>query len=353
MNSPVRLAVVGAGLIGKRHIEHIIAEPRTELHAIVDPSPAGKEVASVKGASWYPNFAAMIAEGRPDGVIIATPNQMHVSNGFEAINSGVPALIEKPIADDIVAGAKLVEAAEKAGVPIMTGHHRRHNPTIQRAKAIIDEGRLGRIVAVHGFFWLMKPDDYFALQWRREIGAGSLLLNLSHDIDLLRYLCGEVEAVKAFQSNAVRNYPVDETTVVILKFANGALGTINATDTVVGPWSWEQTTGENPAYPHTDQACYQIGGTHGSLSVPRLELWTNEGKRGWWEPFKIERYVAADQDPLRLQIQQFCRVIRSEEKPLVSGREGLMTLKVIDAINRAASTGELVKISSTTCEAVM
>jgi len=344
MNNSVQLAVLGAGLIGKRHIEHIIAEPGAELYAVVDPSPAGQEVASAKGARWYPNFAAMIATGRPDGVIIATPNQMHLSNGLEAIATGVPALIEKPIADDIVAGIKLVDAAEKAGVPILTGHHKRHNPTAQRAKAIIDEGRLGQIVTVHGFFWLMKPDDYFDLQWRREIGAGPVLLNLSHDIDLLRYLCGEVEAVQAFQSNAVRNYPVDETTVVILKFANGALGTINVTDTVVAPWSWEQTTGENPAYPHTDQTCYHIGGTHGSLSVPRLELWTNEAKRGWWEPFRIERYVAADQDPLRLQIQQFCRVIRGEEAPLVSGREGLMTLKVIDAVKRAANTGKLVKI---------
>lgn len=344
MSNPVRLAVVGAGLIGKRHVEHIIAEPRAALQAIVDPSPAGKEVASAEAVPWYPNFAAMIADGCPDGVIIATPNQLHVRHGLEAVSSGVPALIEKPIADDVDDGITLVEAAEKAGVPLLIGHHRRHNPIIQRAKAIIDEGRLGRIVAVHGLFWVMKPDDYFDLQWRREIGAGPLLLNLSHDIDLLRYLCGEVEAVQAFQSNAVRNYPVDETTAVILKFANGALGTMNVTDTVVAPWSWEQTAGENPAYPHTDQTCYQIGGTHGSLSVPRLELWTNEGARGWWEPFRIERHVAVDQDPLRLQIQHFCRVIRCEEKPLVSGREGLMTLKVIDAIKRAARSGELVKV---------
>jgi predicted dehydrogenase len=80
------------------------------------------------------------------------------------------------------------------------------------------------------------------------------------------------------------------------------------------------------------------------LSVPRLELWTNQAKRSWWEPFTVERHIAADRVPLRLQIQQFCRVIRGEEKPLVSGREGLMTLKVIDAVNRAAKTGELMRI---------
>jgi predicted dehydrogenase len=344
MKRPIQLAVLGAGLIGKRHIEHIVAEPEAELYAVVDPSPIGQEIASARGVKWYADFASMMVSGRPDGVIVATPNQMHVANGLAAIAAGVPALIEKPLADDIVGGVKLVEAAEKAGVPLLTGHHRRHNPMIQRAKAIIDQGRLGQIVTVHGFFWLMKPDDYFDLSWRREIGAGPVLLNLIHDIDLLRYLCGEIEAVQAFQSSAVRNYPVDETTVVILKFANGALGTMNVTDTVVAPWSWEHTTGENPDYPHTDQTCYQIGGTYGSLSVPRLELWTNGARRGWWEPFKIERHVAADEDPLRLQIRQFCRVIRGEEKPLVSGREGLMTLKVVDAVKHAADSGVLVRI---------
>lgn len=344
MSSPVKLVVQGAGLIGKRHIEHILAAPESDLLAIIDPSPAGRALAEKHGVPWYGDFATMLAAGRPDGIVIATPNQLHVANGLEAIAAGIPALIEKPLADDIAAGVRLVEAGEKAGVPVLTGHHRRHNPMIQRAKAIIEAGKLGRIVSVHGFFWLMKPDDYFDIPWRRELGAGPVLMNLAHDIDLLRYLCGEIEAVQAFQSNSIRNHAVDETTVVILKFESGALGTVNVSDTVVAPWSWEQTTGENPAYPHTDQSCYHIGGTHGSLSVPRLELWSNAEKRSWWEPFTVERTVAADRDPLLLQILQFCRVIRGEEKPLVSGREGLMTLKAIDAVQRAAKSGENIRL---------
>jgi predicted dehydrogenase len=344
MTSPVSLAVVGAGLIGKRHIEHVLAEPGSVLHAVVDPSQAGRDVAASTGAPWFPDFAAMMAAGRPDGLIIATPNQLHVANGLDAISAGIPALVEKPLADDITAGQMLVEAGEKAGVAILTGHHRRHNPMMQRAKATIEAGRLGRVVTVHTFFWLMKPDDYFDVPWRRERGAGPVLTNLIHDIDLMRYLCGEIGEVQAFQSNAVRRHAVDETTVVILRFANGALGTMNISDTVVAPWSWEQTTGEDKSFPHTDQSCYYIGGTHGSLSVPRLELWTNADKRSWREPFKAERIVAVDPDPLRLQIQQFCRVIRGEEKPLVSGREGLMTLKVIDAVQRSVRSGQSVRI---------
>jgi len=78
--------------------------------------------------------------------------------------------------------------------------------------------------------------------------------------------------------------------------------------------------------------------------VPRLEVWTNPNVRSWWEPFLIERHIAAQADPLRLQIQQFCKVIRGEEKPLVSGHEGLKTLQVIDAVQRAAKTGQCVEI---------
>jgi predicted dehydrogenase len=250
------------------------------------------------------------------------------------------------LADTLTGAARLIERAKQLKVPLLTGHHRRHNPMVRRAKAIIESGQLGRLVTAHGFFLVKKPDEYFDAAWRREAGAGPVLLNLIHDIDLMRHLCGEVETVQAFQSNMVRNYPVDETTVVCLKFANGALGTMNISDTVVAPWSWEHTTGENPAYPHTDQSCYFIAGTDASLSLPRLEIWSNVEQKSWLEPFKMERSIASAENPLRLQIEQFCRVIRGEEAPLVSGEEGLKTLGVVDAIRRAAASGQSAMVNA-------
>ena len=344
--APLSIAVLGAGLIGRRHIEHILAEPQARLHAVVDPTDAARAFAAERGLTWFARFEDMLAKGRPDGVLVATPNRMHVEHGLQAIEARLPALVEKPLADDLAGARRLVDAAQAAQVPLLTGHHRRHNPMIARAKQIVAEGRLGRLVAAHSFFWLMKPDDYFDVAWRRESGAGPVLLNLIHDIDLLRHLCGEVAEVGAFQSNAVRGHPVDETTVALLRFANGALGTVNVSDTVVAPWSWEQTSGENPAYPATEQICLHLAGTHGALAIPRLELWSNLDTRSWWAPLRVERIVAAGEDPLRRQIRQFCAVIRGEETPLVSGREGLMTLAVVEAIQRAARTGESVKVAS-------
>ncbi|NRP74578.1 1,5-anhydro-D-fructose reductase [Ensifer psoraleae] len=345
MTQRVKLAVLGAGLIGKRHIQHVLTEPSAQLSAVVDPTPVGETIAREAGVKWFTSFAQMIAADRPDGIIVATPNQAHVQNGLEAVEAGVPALIEKPIADDIISGEKLIAAAEAKGVPLLTGHHRRHNPVMQKAKEIIESGKLGRVLVVNAMFWLFKPDDYFDISWRRERGAGPVFLNLIHDVDNLRYLFGDVAAVQARESNAVRGNAVEETAVILIEFKNGVLGTATVSDSVVAPWSWEMTTGENPAYPRTEQSCYMIGGTHGSLAVPSLEVWRNPGKRSWWEPLDQKRIEVDDEDPLVLQIRQFCKVIRRAEPPLVSGREGLETLRVIDAVKRSAATGERIELN--------
>ena len=344
MSNAIRLSVMGAGLIGKRHIEQILARPEASLASIIDPTSAARELAQSLNVAWYPLFQEIAPEDRPDGIIVATPNQMHVANGMECIEAGLPVLIEKPIADDLAGAEALVDSAERRGVPLLVGHHRRHDPMIQRAKEEIDSGRLGQIVSVHGMFWLIKPDDYFDVVWRREKGAGPILLNLIHDVDLLRYLCGEIVAVQAAQSNRVRNYTVEETAVIILRFDSGALGTVNVSDTIQAPWSWEFTAGENPAYSHTPETCYQIGGRRASLALPQLDLWHHPSKASWWAPLERERLSFVPQHPLGLQIANFCAVISGTAKPVVSGREGLNTLRVIDAIKRAAESGNLVSV---------
>lgn len=339
MRRRVSIAVVGAGLIGRRHVDAIIADPSAELLAIVDPMETAGEYARSTGAAWHPSLSALFDHNRPDGVVIATPNQTHVEIGSQCIAAGIPALIEKPLATDVSEARALVEAGERAGVPLLAGHHRRHNPLMAAAKAKIAEGALGRLVSVHGMFWLMKPDDYFDAGWRRRPGAGPIFLNLIHDVDLLRYLVGEIDSVQALDSNAIRGNQVEESTVILLRFENGVLGTLNASDTIVAPWSWELTAEENPAYPRTGQSCYHIGGTHGSMELPKMRIWTNSAKRSWWEPISATHFPVGHGDPLNRQIGQFVNVVLGEEPPLVPAREGLKTLEVIDAIKRSASTG--------------
>lgn len=342
----IRLAVQGAGLIGRRHVDFIQASDDATLCAIVDPAPAAEAYAAENGCPWFVDFASMLAALQPDGVIVATPNQMHVENGLACIAAGIPALVEKPIADDVARATHLVETAERAGVPLLLGHHRRHNPLIPAARAAIESGRLGRILAVHGTCWFAKPEGYFAPAWRRENGAGPLLINLIHDIDLLRALCGEIEQVQAMQSNALRGHAVEETAVILLRFASGALGTVTVSDAVSAPWSWEFTSGENPDYTKTPESCYQIGGTLASMSLPSLDVWTHGATPDWWTPLVKTTVETRHEAPLAHQIRNFCGVIRGTETPVVSGRDGLAALKIIAAIKQAAETGQIVTVSS-------
>jgi predicted dehydrogenase len=339
-----RLAVAGAGLIGKRHAAAVAASTSATLAMIIDPSPVGGEVAARFGAKWVKSLDEALTSGAIDGVILATPNQLHASGALACIDAGIPVLIEKPITSELADARRIVAAAASNGVAIATGHHRRHNPLIARAKQLVDAGDLGRIATVHGTTWFHKPDDYFDTEWRRKPGAGPVYLNLIHDIDLLHYFCGPVREVQAMESNAIRGHEVEDTAVILLRFASGALGTVNVCDTAVAPWSWELTARENPAYPATGQDCYWIGGTHGSLALPNLALWRNTGKRSWWEPVSSEKHVFGFDDPLVLQVEQFARVICDGEAPLVSGRDGLAALEVIEAVKTSAKTGQPVHI---------
>ncbi len=340
----LRVGLAGAGLVGTRHARVILDHPEVILAGIADPSSEAATFAGSIGVTCHDDLAGMLDAGRPDGVIVATPNQLHVEHGLSCVAAGIPMLIEKPIASNAGEAARLVDAAEASGVPILVGHHRRHNPIIAWAKSEIDNGALGRIVAVHGVCWLYKPDGYFDVPWRSQPGAGPVFINLIHDMDLLRLLCGEVARVQAIASSGVRGHAVEDTAAVVLEFASGALGTVTVSDTIVGPHSWELTAAENPAYPVTDASCYTIGGTHGTLELPACRIWHNPGERGWWEPIESATAAPPSQDPLAEQIGHFVRVIRGQDAPLVSGREGLRTLELIEAIKIAAETGTQVDL---------
>ncbi len=347
---PLRIAIAGAGAIGRRHVELVQASAECRLHALVDPSPAAVEVAARAGVPLYRTLAELLAKDRPDGAILATPNQLHVSNALECIDAQVPALIEKPVAHTVAEGERLCLAVDATGARVLVGHHRAHSPLLARAREIIAAGTLGRLVAVSGSALFLKPDDYFDQgPWRREPGGGPILINLIHEIGNLRSLCGEIVAVQASASNATRGFAVEDTAAIVLRFASGALGSFLLSDTAASARSWEQTSQENRAYPsHDDEDCYLLAGTQGSLAVPTMRLKTyGPGRpRSWFEPF--DRAVAAVEraDPLERQLAHFAAVIRGEAAPLVSARDGLQNLRIVEAIAEAARTGAVVETAA-------
>ena len=317
------IAVFGAGLVGARHV--VQAAEQANLAAVVDPSPAAAALAAKYGAPHFDDPMACLDAMQPDGVVIATPNALHADHALPCLARGIPVLIEKPIADTLANADRIVEASARHYVPVLVGHHRRHNPIIEQAKATIAEGALGDIVAVAGQFWLYKPDDYFDVGWRTRAGGGPIMINCIHDIDLLRYLVGEVDEIRAMRSSAQRGQAVEDTAAILIRFASGALGTFSVSDTVVAPWSWELSSGENPMYPHLPESCYRIGGTKAGLSLSDLRLWQHDGPRSWWSPMTQEQITVHAQDAFVRQFSHFIAVIGGTE-PRVSASEGRASL---------------------------
>lgn len=343
MSKPLQIALVGAGLIGRAHLLRIEASADCALAAICDPTEAAKAIAAERSVRWFPSQHEMLAAMKPDGAIIATPNALHVPGAIDCLEAGVPVLVEKPLAESVAAAQGLVDAQARTGVAVLAGHHRRHNPIVKAARRIVSEGGIGRLVAVNALFLIKKPDDYFDVAWRREPGGGPVLINLIHDIDNLRFICGEIDSVQAITSNATRGFAVEDTAALIFRFENGALGTATVSDVTPSPWSWELSSGENKAYPQREGHCYLIAGDEGSLALPKLDFWHYRDKAGWWEPLQHESRGVEPVEPLAEQLRHFCAVIRGSEEPLTDAADAARTLAVVEAVAEAAQAGATIK----------
>lgn len=342
------IVVVGPGLIGKQHIRLLKARPDCELLAIVAPDhEANLAIARENAVPLVCDLLECITGRHVDGVIVSSPNQFHAEQASCCIRAGIPVLVEKPITASVREGEDLVALVERYNAKVLVGHHRAHSPLLARAREVIASGRLGRLVSVMGSAQFYKPRSYFeAGPWRTQPGGGPILINLIHEIGNLRSLCGEISAVQAISSSAVRMHQVEDTVAINLKFASGALGSFMLSDTAACARSWEQTSRENPAYPtYADEDCYVIAGTRGYLSVPtfRLKYYGEGVEPSWWEPFAEEDLEVARLEPLACQLEHFVQVIRGQVEPLVSASDGLRNLQITEAIARSAVDGRTVE----------
>ena len=346
--TPMSIAIAGAGSIGQAHIAAALRCSDVALSALVDPAPAAQDQAQALGIAWFASLDELFIRQKPQGIVLATPNNLHLPQALQCLTVGVPILLEKPIAPTVQDAEQIVQMSDRSGANVLIGHHRAHSPLMANACKLVQSGQLGRIVAVQGSATFYKPDDYFAQgPWRREIGAGPILLNMIHEVHNLRMLCGEIAAVQAFKSHAVRGFAVEDTVAIALQFASGVLGTFMLSDTAASAKSWEQTSQENKAYPSSaDEDCYTVSGTQGTLHVPtmRLKTYATEQDRSWWKPFVESTITVQREDPIALQMAHFAAMLRGDCAPLVSARDGLMNLRVTEAIAQAALCGTTITL---------
>jgi predicted dehydrogenase len=248
--SPLKIAIIGTGIIGPRHAQAVLTNPNTILTVIVDPSSHAIPLATSLGTAYYTSVSELLVSSAiPQAAIICTPNSTHVAIAVELLEAGIHVLVEKPISTTIASGHFLVATALQMNVKLLVGHHRRFNPYLLAAKNIIDENGLGRIIAVQAAWCLKKPSSYFdgLGEWRRSAtDGGVVLINLIHEVDLLQYLLGPIVLVHALESPKTRRHDAEEGAAIILRFDSGTVGTLILSDAVPSPWNFEAGTEKIP-----------------------------------------------------------------------------------------------------------
>lgn len=344
MNS-IRIGVVGAGLIGRTHIDRALKQPGMELVGIADPSEEGRGVAQSVNVPWFADYDEMLGSVKPRGVVIATPNATHARIAVQCLQRGAAVLVEKPIADVLEDARRICDAAAAAKLPAIVGHQRRQNSIMRRAKQMVAAGKLGRPVCLTAMSTWLKPAEYFQTAWRRNKGGGPILINLIHDIDQLRFLFGDIATVQAMTSNTIRGFEVEDTAVILLRFGNGALGTVTVSDTATAPWNWDLSAGEAERFPKQDVNSHFLSGTEGSLTLPRLDYWHYREGKGWHDELTEERTALHYGDPYAEQMRHFRAVIEGEEEPVCSADDAMRSLEATLAVAEAARTGKEVVLS--------
>ena len=304
-----RILVVGGGLIGLRHLEAVKAHPECSLVGLADPNMSLEVDA--------PRFASMAeVTASVDGVIIATPTHLHAAHGMEAAARGWPMLIEKPVAGSLQQARELAKVLQDHKIASLVGHHRRYHRVVQQLKSCLDSGQIGEVVTVQVIWAMRKPDAYFQGNWRTQDGS-PVMINLVHDIDILRFAIGEIVQAKALRGRSQRG---------AVRIETGAVGTVAFSDVTPSPWGFEAGTGENPNIGATHQDMMWITGTKGALSFPSMTLWQGED----WGQAARKISTTAEKNvkvPLDAQLDHFLEVIDGAE-PMIDVADATRTLEV-------------------------
>jgi predicted dehydrogenase len=334
------------GMIGKLHAETMSKMKDIEFVAASDADAKHQKTATELGTKFYQSYKEMIGKDTLDGVVIAVPNELHLPVGATCAKKGLNILMEKPIAADLESADRLIQAAKENKVILMVGHHRRHNPMIEELRRIVRGGEIGKLVGVTVLWSLYKPKDYFKgpFAWRAQPGGGPIRINLIHEIDNIRYICGDITRLYAEVSHEARKFPVEDTVSISLRIAGGAVANIFLTDTAPGNVGYEANTGENLFFYQSPQNCYYYYGTEGVVTFPGMKkfFYRDPAKAGWQyalceEGIKIDR-----EDPYTRQIRNFCGVIQGTEKPKIDGVDARKTLEVALAIQKSGETGQAI-----------
>ncbi len=232
--APLRLAVVGCGHIGRRHLEVATATPRVALVGYFDTDAAAmaRTRANYPGAAAYGSYAELLADPRVEAVSICTPHGLHAAMAIEAARARKHLLVEKPMALTVADAEAMIAAAEAADVRLFVVKQNRFNTPVKLVKQALEEGRLGRVyLAQCNVLWNRNPEYYRDSPWRgsRELEGGALQTQVSHFIDLLIWWLGDVDEAAGLTARLAHAIEFEDAGVAALKFSGGAVGSLTWT----------------------------------------------------------------------------------------------------------------------------
>jgi UDP-N-acetyl-2-amino-2-deoxyglucuronate dehydrogenase len=335
---PVGFAIIGAGLVGPTHAAAAAEAPGGRLVVVCDlVAQRAEALADQYGADWTTDLQIVLERPDVHVVCICLPTRLHLDVAAQAAAAGKHLVIEKPLEISLERADLLLAAARRHGVQVAAIFNRRFAPALVGAKRAIDEGRLGRLIAADMYFKSYRSQAYYDDSgWRGtwDLEGGAALINQGiHGVDLLRWLAGPVSHVFGYADHLRRAIEADDTTVAVVRYANGGLGVIQAM-TSIQPRLADRL---------------ELHGLEGSIQLEdyRIARWEVPGAEDWpAEVAALEQTAGREATHVGhyAQIADMVDVVRERRTPLVNGVEGRRSLEVVLAIYESAREGREIEL---------
>jgi len=330
-----KFAIIGCGRIAQRHAEHI--NNFGKLIAVCDiVLEKANDLANLYNAKSYSDIDEMLnSENDIDVISICSPNGLHAEHSIKSLNKGFHVLCEKPLALSVEDCGKMISAAESSNKRLFAIKQNRYNPPVAAVKKAIDEGKLGKIYSVQlSCFW-NRNDDYYFNSWKgtKDLDGGTLFTQFSHFIDLLYWMIGDVKQVKAFGKNFSHNGVIEfeDSGVVIVEFANEAIGTINYTVN-----SYKKNM-EGSLTIFAEKGTVKIGGQYlNELEYQNIDNFVITDLPEGNKPNNYGNYVGSMSNHDKVY-QNVIDVLENDGKITTNSFEGLKTVEIISKIYNSFS----------------
>jgi len=333
--SNLRIGIIGCGRIAQRHAEHIAN--KAKLVAVCDVIPEKAAQLSAKyGSRQYIDVDEMLQKEKQnmDVVAICSPNGLHAEHSILALNAGYHVLCEKPMAINVKDAGAMIQAAERANRRLFAIKQNRFNPPVQAVRSLIDQGKLGTIYSVQlNCYWNRNP-DYYANSWKGtlDLDGGTLFTQFSHFIDLLYWMIGDIQDVKGYVGNYAHKGIIEfeDTGVVILKFVNGAIGTVNYTVN-----SYRKNM-EGSLTIFAEKGTVKIGGQYlNELEYQEIEGYKIDNLSEGNKPNNYGNYVGSMSNHDKVY-DNLIEVLEKDAPISANSFEGLKTVEIIEKIYKSA-----------------